>query len=250
MLLATDIVCNNLTSNVAHDSSRESPEGARDSLKVHTSPLKNISNVSNLSDVADKPPYPTWKCLAHLLVNSQAIPNDCIGCKRPVDMVIDHYELPKKKLVVSSIDKENFPVLAKTGFQFASHNELHSLELLGLGNQRAVQELVDLVQVKAPLLVFLAETWADEARLNYVKDRIRFDQKFFVGRINKGGGLALFWRDGIEVDVVTSLLNHIDVTVNKNTDKPWRFTGFYGELETQRRFESWDLFCNTPTQFL
>ena len=101
-----------------------------------------------------------------------------------------------------------------------------------------MQELVDLVQAKAPLLVFLAETWADEARLNYVKDRIRFDQKFFVERINKGGGLALFWRDGIEVEVETSSLNHIDAIINKNSDKPWRFTGFYDEPETQRRFES------------
>lgn len=81
----------------------------------------------------------------------------------------------------------------------------------------------------------------DEARLNYVKDRIRFDQKFFVERINKGGGLALFWSDGIEVNVETSSLNHIDVTIKKSSEKPWRFTGFYGEPETQKSFESWDL---------
>lgn len=118
LLLATNsIVHNNLTFDAAHDSPRESPKGPRDSLQVHTSPLKNIWNVSNLSDVADKRPYPTWKCLAHLSVSSQATPDDCIGCKRPVDMVIDQYELPSKKLVVSSNDKENYPVLAETGFQ-------------------------------------------------------------------------------------------------------------------------------------
>ena len=100
---------------------------------------------------------------------------------------------------------------------------------------------MDLVQAKAPLLVFLVETWKDEARLNYVKDCIRFDQKVFVERINKGGGLALFWKDGIEADVETSSLNHIDVTINKNSNKPWRFTGFYRGPETQKRFESWDL---------
>ena len=36
----------------------------------------------------------------------------------------------------------------------------------GLGNQLAVQELVDLVQAKGPAVVFLAETLADEARLD------------------------------------------------------------------------------------
>ena len=42
---------------------------------------------------------------------------DSIGAKCPVDMVVDHYELPCKKLVVSSDDKENFLVLAETGSQ-------------------------------------------------------------------------------------------------------------------------------------
>ena len=45
----------------------------------------------------------------------------------------------------------------------------------GLGNPLAVQELADLVQAKAPTLVFLAETLVDEARLDYVKDQIRLD---------------------------------------------------------------------------
>ena len=62
----------------------------------------------------------------------------------------------------------------------------------GLENQLAVQELADLVQAKAPVVVFLAETLADEARLEYVKDRIRFDKKFVVQRINRGGGLVSY----------------------------------------------------------
>ena len=47
----------------------------------------------------------------------------------------------------------------------------------GLGNQLAVQELVELVQAKAPTVVFLAKTLVDKARLDYVKERIRFDKK-------------------------------------------------------------------------
>ena len=71
----------------------------------------------------------------------------------------------------------------------------------GLGNQLAVQELVEVVQAKAPSIMFLAETLADEARLDYVKDRIWFDSKFFVQSVNKGGGLVLFWKTDTEVDV-------------------------------------------------
>lgn len=73
------------------------------------------------------------------------------------------------------------------------------------------------MKAKTPFIVFLAERLADEARLDYVKDQIRFDKKFFVQRINKGGDLVLFWKDDINIDVKSSSLNHIDVTVNKNS---------------------------------
>ena len=88
-----------------------------DLSQVHPLPFTNISNVSNHDVVADKNPHPTWKWLARSSVSFQVTVEDSIGIKRPVDMVVDHYELPCKKLVVSSDDKENFPSLAETGFQ-------------------------------------------------------------------------------------------------------------------------------------
>ena len=111
----------------------------------------------------------------------------------------------------------------------------------GFGNHLEVQELVKVVQAKAPSVVFLAETLADEARLDYVKDHIQFDKKFFVQRVNNGGGLVLYWKNNVEIDIESSSVNHIDVTVNKNSGEPWCFTGFYSEPETHKRQESWDL---------
>ena len=111
----------------------------------------------------------------------------------------------------------------------------------GLRNQLAVQELADLVQAKDPAVVFLVEILADEARLEYVKDRIRFDKKFVVHRVNRGGGLVAYWKNDTSVDIVSSSLNHIDMVINKNSETTWRFTGFYGEPETYKRHESWDL---------
>lgn len=64
---------------------------------------------------------------------------------------------------------------------------------------------------------------------------------FGVSKATLGGGLALFWKNGVELEVESSFLNHIDVLINKGKDDWWRFTGFYGELETQRRMESWNL---------
>ena len=115
------------------------------------------------------------------------------------------------------------------------------MELRGLGNPLTVQEFTDLVQAKAPTLVFLAQTLVDEARLDFVKDRIRFDKKNFVQRINKGGALVMYWKNDLKVDVVSSSMNHIDAVINKDSEIAWRFIGFYGEPETHKRHESWDL---------
>ena len=60
-------------------------------------------------------------------------------------------------------------------------------------------------------------------------------------RINKGGGLAMYWKNDIMVDVVSSSVNHIDAIINKDFEAAWHFTGFYGEPETCKRHESWDL---------
>lgn len=100
---------------------------------------------------------------------------------------------------------------------------------------------MDLAQAKASTVVFLAKILANEARLDYVKDRIWFDKKFFVQRITKGGGLVMYWKNDIMVDVVSSSLNHIDVIINKNSEAAWCFTSFYGESETHRWHESQDL---------
>ena len=74
-----------------------------------------------------------------------------------------------------------------------------------------------------------------------MKDRLRFDKKFVVQRVTRGGGLVLYWKNDIEVEVESSSLNHIDAVINKNSGKAWRFIGFYGNPETHRRSESWDL---------
>ncbi|XP_075645796.1 uncharacterized protein LOC142616949 [Castanea sativa] len=87
----------------------------------------------------------------------------------------------------------------------------------GLGNPLTEDQLATLVWAKDPSVVFIAETWIDKARLEQVKRRIQFKNLFEVPRRNKEG----------------------DTTINKNRPDEWRFTGFYGELDTHKRHESW-----------
>ena len=102
-----------------------------------------------------------------------------------------------------------------------------------IGNLRIGKELEVVVRAKDPSAVFLAETWADEARLKEIKWYLDFENLLFVERNNIRGGLALYWRDSIDLNVDTFSKNHIDAIINRGTEDEWRLTGFYGEPKTQ-----------------
>ena len=119
----------------------------------------------------------------------------------------------------------------------------------GLENLRTRKELEVVIRAKVPSGVFIAETWADEARLQQIKWNIEFNNLFFVERNNKGGGLALFWRNSVDLSVDSFSPNHIDSIINKGKEDVWRFTGFYGEPMTHKRLESQNKFRRLHNKF-
>ena len=122
----------------------------------------------------------------------------------------------------------------------ARTNEYNMLELSGLGNQRTEDQLTDMVWAKDLSVVFLAETWTDEARLTRIQDRLKFKNKFVAPRRHKVGGLVIYWKEEFDLTIETFSKNHIDATIKKkNKTEEWRFTGFYGEPDTQLRHEAW-----------
>ena len=65
--------------------------------------------------------------------------------------------------------------------------------------------------------------------------------KSYIDTVVKAG-LALFWREGLSVEVLDSDQSHIDTVVKGGVSTDWwHFTGFYGSPDTSRRNESWDL---------
>ena len=62
----------------------------------------------------------------------------------------------------------------------------------GLGNPQTIRELGDLIRAQDPTVMFIAETWLDEARLKLLLKNLNFGQKHIVSKITQGGGLALF----------------------------------------------------------
>ena len=119
----------------------------------------------------------------------------------------------------------------------------------GLGNPGTIQELANIVRVKAPLAVFLMETWLNEEYLEKVRCYLHFSSKLVVQSTNKGGGLVLFWNDDFNVSIKSYSNSHIDAIIKDGTEEAWRLTGVYGAPETHRREETWTLLRHLDRMF-
>lgn len=110
----------------------------------------------------------------------------------------------------------------------------------GLGNLRAVRNLKHEVQKWFPQVMFLSETKCSDICVDLVKRSLGFDIHFAVNSNRHSGGLALFWKKEIDISVRSFSPGHIDSIVNSIKGR-WRLTGFYGNPDTAKRRESWDL---------
>ena len=59
--------------------------------------------------------------------------------------------------------------------------------------------------------------------------------------MNSRVGLALYWKNGINLKVLDPLLTYIDMVVNPGMDDAWRLTGFYGNPVAVNWEHSWGL---------
>lgn len=76
-------------------------------------------------------------------------------------------------------------------------------------------------------------------RMKRVKEKINFANGFYVQIEGKGGGLAMFWRKEMNLEIKSFSRHHINAVVTEEgTCFMWRIIGFYGHPETHRRKES------------
>jgi exonuclease III len=99
-----------------------------------------------------------------------------------------------------------------------------------------------MVKEKRPLMVFLMETKLRAAKVELLRVRMGFGGVFVVDSVGHSGGLALFWREEVDVTIQNYSRRHINAVVKfGNCTYPWKFTGFYGHPEPGKRKEAWSL---------
>ena len=73
---------------------------------------------------------------------------------------------------------------------------------------------MEIIRAKDPVVVLLAETFTDDARLEFVQSSTGFDHRWVVPRVGRSGGLVLYWKASVNLTVEDSDRYYIDVVIN------------------------------------
>ncbi|XP_010236325.1 uncharacterized protein LOC104583971 [Brachypodium distachyon] len=112
----------------------------------------------------------------------------------------------------------------------------------GLGRPRTVQDLVRLVHLHQPKIVFLSETCQRKNVTENLRWRLGLKNAIKVCNDTKDGGLALFWDDSVHVSLNKLGNCFIDVFVSLTQNEiTWRCTFVYGEPQAHLHHLMWEL---------
>ncbi|CAM8953707.1 unnamed protein product [Rhodiola kirilowii] len=117
----------------------------------------------------------------------------------------------------------------------------------GLGHPWTVQELAEVARLQRPDIIGLQETKIEVSRLEVIRRRLGFKFGFQVPRQGLAGGLALWWKEEVNLTVLSYSRYHIDARIEGEV--VFRITLFYGESVSGRRNTSWDLLRRLNTLY-
>jgi hypothetical protein len=111
-----------------------------------------------------------------------------------------------------------------------------------------VRGLTDLVKAEDLEIPFLSETKMTEKEMDWFCWKLNLKNMLVVDNIKRSGGLALFWRNGVDVQLRWKGRYHIDVEVVEDNGSRWRFTRIYGESKTREKENTWKLLRTLSAQ--
>lgn len=87
--------------------------------------------------------------------------------------------------------------------------------------------------------MFVSETKMDRGRIEGLRWKLGLTNMVAKDYKSKSGGLAIFWKNGINFQVRTVSRPYIDGDVVESDGFVWRLTGFYGEPSSDNKELSW-----------
>jgi hypothetical protein len=114
------------------------------------------------------------------------------------------------------------------------------LNCQGLGNAPTVHALLQVKKRSNPEVMFLSETHLDDYPAKCLRRRLNMDYKIVNPSNGRSGGVIMFWKKEIKIELIFSALKYIDVRVIERPEKIWRLTGIYGEPRWEDKYKTWD----------
>ena len=105
-----------------------------------------------------------------------------------------------------------------------------------------MRALKELIRGASPDIIFLSETKIKTPNVRSICDRLKFVDSWCVDLVGVSGGLAFFWRMGVDLEVVFSDKNMIVALVYLDPPKtPWLLFAIYGPYKQSKKRNFWVL---------
>ena len=115
----------------------------------------------------------------------------------------------------------------------------------GAGRAPTVRGLKALVNRESPDIIFISESKAKSPRVEKIKECLKFRGCFCVNAENKSSGLALYWVNGVSLEVIYDSKNIIACLVYSNPlSDVWLLLLVYGPPKVAHRESFWELVTN------
>lgn len=85
------------------------------------------------------------------------------------------------------------------------------------------------------------ETRIDNKRVESLAGTLGFDHVYAIDSQGSSGGIGIFWKNTIKLEILGSSVYHIDCSVTEESSEAWRLTCIYGEAQTNLRYKTWDM---------
>ncbi|XP_025640911.1 uncharacterized protein [Arachis hypogaea] len=110
----------------------------------------------------------------------------------------------------------------------------------GMAAPSAVSELRSICKYLRPSVLFLMETKASNLSCVRLKRTLGFDNMFCVESRGLSGGLCLFWKNNLSVNVYAWCDSFIKARISVTNDIDWEGIFVYGHPNYMRRKELWN----------
>ena len=112
----------------------------------------------------------------------------------------------------------------------------------GAGRALTVRAIKALVRTEGPKVLFLSETKINSPKVNRLKISIGFAKFLCVDNVGKAGGLALFWKHGVDLEVVFANQYVVAALIYSNPpENPWLLIATHGPPYLAKKRKFWEL---------